>query len=99
MKNRPTEKKVTLEILAAMVNTGFTDVRADLKDIRTGIKGVRTDIANHDQRYDDLAETVNKLPTRDEMQQILERTYNLSVMKAEHDRMKKIIHEKLQVEV
>ena len=61
-------------------------LKSDFSAIRSDIKEVRTDIANHDQRYDELAESVNKLHD------------DLSVRK-ELDRVKEIIREKLHVEI
>jgi hypothetical protein len=61
-------------------------LKSDFSAIRSDIKEVRTDIANHDQRYDELAESVNRLHD------------DLSVRR-ELERVKEIIREKLHVEI
>lgn len=52
-----------------------------------------------EKRFDELGDRVNELPTRADMEQMLERTYNLSLLKTEHERIKVIIREHLHVEV
>ncbi len=52
-----------------------------------------------EDKVDKLTELVEKIPTRDDMQTMLERTYNLSVMKSDLERMKDILREKLNVEL
>ena len=83
--DQPQNKKTTLDDLAAMMERGFNEVRAD--------------IAAHDQKFDELSETVNTLPTTEEVQAMIDRTYSMAVLKAEHDRMKDIIRKKLGIEV
>ena len=64
----------------------ITDIRTEIKDIRTDIKGVRIDIANHDHRFDELAESINKIHE------------DLSIKK-DVDRIKVILREKLHAEI
>ncbi len=45
------------------------------------------------------SEELSKKPNRDEFPELLRQALDWITMKAEHDRMKKIIHEKLNVEV
>ena len=67
---------------------------------RMGEKFPTLDEYSHlEKRFDELGEHVNELPTRADMEQILERTYNLSLLKTEHERIKVIIREHLHVEV
>lgn len=61
------------------LNQGFKTVRADIKE-------VRTDIANHDHRYNDLAESVNKL--HDDL-----------AVKKDVERIKEFLREKLHAEI
>jgi hypothetical protein len=58
------------------------------------------DYAHLEDKVDKLAETVNglvetvsALPTKTDIENMLERMYNLSVLKAEHDRIKTVIRE------
>jgi hypothetical protein len=44
-------------------------------------------------------ELLKKLPTRDEFPELLKQTLEWVTLKTEHERMKKIIHEKLQVDI
>jgi len=52
-----------------------------------------------EEKADKIVEIVNQLPTRDEMERMLERTYGFSVWKAEHERMKKLLKERFNIEV
>ncbi len=67
---------------------------------------MRTDHANLEGKVDNQGEKLNKvltvvssLPTRSDLEEILERSSSYAVLKSEHDRMKKIISEKLNVEI
>jgi len=44
-------------------------------------------------------EMLKKIPTRDDFPRLLLETLEFATLKTEHDRMKKIIREKLQVDV
>ena len=46
-----------------------------------------------------VQEQVKQIPTRDELPALFEKSFEFATLKAEHERMKKIIREKLQVEV
>jgi hypothetical protein len=71
------------------------------KDIERlkGAFATAQDHVNLEDKVDKITELVEKLPTRDDIQVILERTYNLATMKAEHERIKLILKEKLHVEI
>src|SRR5216684_1774862 len=47
----------------------------------------------------DVKEQIKQIPTRDELPALFEKSFEFATLKAEHERMKKIIREKLQVEV
>ena len=47
----------------------------------------------------DVKEQLKQIPTRDELPALFEKSFEFATLKAEHERMKKIIREKLQVEV
>jgi hypothetical protein len=51
------------------------------------------------KKVEELDERVKGIPTRDEFPALLEKAFSFATLKAEHDRMKKIIREKLQVDV
>ena len=78
------------------------------KDIQKlkGAFATADDHSNLEKKVDDIAEKVNtiddklsQLPTRADMEQMLERSLTFAALKVEHDRMKQIIKEKLHVEV
>jgi predicted nucleic acid-binding Zn-ribbon protein len=59
-----------------------------------------------ERKFDEIAEKVNtiedklsQLPTRADMEVMLERSLTFATIKVEHDRMKQIIKDKLQVEI
>ena len=74
--------------------------------IKKEIKEIRQDIVNVEKKIDGIQETLHentemlkKIPTRDNFPRLLLETLEFATLKTEHDRMKKIIREKLQVEV
>ena len=78
------------------------------KDIKKMQKAFATadDHVNVEKKLDVITETINevkgelkKKPNRDEFPELLRQTLEWVTMKAEHDRMKKIIREKLNMEV
>ncbi len=67
---------------------------------------MRTDHANLEGKVDNQGEKLNKvltvvssLPSRSDLEEILERSSSYAVLKSEHDRMKKIISEQHHVEI
>ena len=75
--------------------------------LRTGLAGniaeVRTDLAQLEDRVEDVRETLSRVPSGPDMEATLEhafeKTYKLATLQVEHDRMKKVISEKLNVEI
>lgn len=57
-------------------------------------RAVASDLAFVEDRVDQILDIVKELPTRSEMQNMLDRTFNLTQMKEEHDYMKKIFRER-----
>lgn len=64
------------------------------------------DHVNLEKKMDRVSEVLNentellkKLPTREEFPELLKQTLEWVTLKTEHDRMKKIIHEHLHVDV
>ena len=69
------------------------------KGLKKDIKELRTDHANLEGKVDTLTELVKELPTRDEMTQMLDRAFGFSVLKSEHELIKKILRDRLKVEI
>jgi hypothetical protein len=84
---------------AEMVARGFQEAQGDRHAIKRAVSEVNADLSQLTATVDDLRERVAKVPTTPDMERLLEKTYNLATLKAEHDRMKKIIREKLHVDV
>jgi len=57
------------------------------------------DLVRVEKKIDGLIDRVNETPTREEFPELLKTALDFVTLKAEHERMKKIIHEKLGVEV
>jgi len=84
----------------------------DIKKLISAMKGTfatAEDHANLEEKVDIIAETTKELlkvsarlhqiPTKKELISAIQETYNLTKLKAEHEHIKTIIHEKLGVEV
>ncbi|OGF74174.1 hypothetical protein A2W48_01080 [Candidatus Giovannonibacteria bacterium RIFCSPHIGHO2_12_44_12] len=68
------------------------NVEKKLDNITDKLNGVSEDLNR-------VSEELSKKPSKDEFPELLRQTLDWVTMKAEHDRMKKILHEKLNVEV
>ena len=55
---------------------------------------IRDDIAKVGKQIETLAEYLNRVPTRDEFPQLLEKMFEFATLKSEHERIKKIIRER-----
>ena len=79
--------------------------KKDLKDALSGVAKAKdlnelaADVVRVEKKVDGLGEHMKNVPTRDEFPALLEKTFKFVVLKAEHDRIKKIIRDKLGVEV
>jgi hypothetical protein len=86
-------KKLT-EILAT---------KEDIKGLETHMNELARDVVRIEgdlkKEIGDLKEQVEQIPTREELPVLFEKSFEFATLKAEHDRMKKIIREKLQVDV
>lgn len=67
---------------------------------------IRKDIVSVEKKIDSVLETlgentalIKKIPTREEFPELLRQTLEWAILKTEHDRMKRIIKERLRVEV
>ena len=70
------------------------------------IKTVSDDLTHLTEKVDVVAENTNliidrldKIPTKTDLEEMLERSMSFATLKAEHDRMKDIIRKHLKVEV
>ena len=52
---------------------------------------IREDIAKIGTQIEALTDYVNRVPTGDEFPQLLERTFEFATLKAEHERIKKVL--------
>ena len=85
----------------------------DHTNLETKVDTLIDDHVKLETKVDKIAETTNETlkevrslsvrfiqtPTKDELFTAIQETYNLAKLQAEHDRMKKIMQEKLNVEV
>lgn len=61
-----------------------------------GLSGTVTGLS---KTVDQMKDRLDKVPTKDELMNMIERTYNLATIKVEHERIKHILRERLSVEV
>lgn len=77
--------------------------KEDVKGLATHMNELARDVIRIEgevkKEIGDVKEQVKQIPTRDELPALFERSFEFATLKAEHDRMKKIIREKLQVDV
>jgi len=66
--------------------------KADLNELRQ-------DLANLEHKVDEIAERLDHLPTKQDIQAMFTSVVDLVTLKAEHERMKQIIREKLHAEL
>lgn len=85
-------KEVTLEVLADKIDKGFNK-------IDKSIDFIHTDLVKHDSKFEELTESLNKKPDREEFPQLLDKIFEYTALKIEHDHIKKVIREKLGVEI
>ena len=76
----------------------LTHVLATKEDVQL----IRADISQHDEKFEKVAETINSVADR--VSRLMTREdaislFDMATLKVEHAHMKKIIHEKLHVEV
>ncbi|OGF68594.1 hypothetical protein A3H65_02405 [Candidatus Giovannonibacteria bacterium RIFCSPLOWO2_02_FULL_45_14] len=79
--------------------------KRDLKEALNGIAKAKDlndlagDVVRIEKKVDGLGERMKNVPTRDEFPALLEKTFEFVTLKAEHNRIKKIIRDKLGVEI
>ena len=71
------------------------------KDLEEALAGVAKagDLVNVEKKIDILQDAVNKKPDREEFPQLLDRVLEYTTLKIEHEHVKKVIREKLGVEI
>ena len=74
-------------------------IRKDIREVRGDVKELRKDHTTLEGKVDNLTELVKELPTRDEMTRLLDRAFVFSVLKSEHELIKKILRDRLKVEI
>ena len=84
---------------AEMVLRGFEEAKTDRAKLHGTVGEIYAEVNILTDRLDDMRELVAKVPNTHDMEAILEKTYKLNQMKTEFERIKRIIHEKLGVEV
>ncbi len=77
--------------------------KEDVKGLETHMNELARDVVRIEgelkKEIREVKEQVKQIPTRDEFPALLEKAFSFATLKAEHERMKKIIREKLQVDV
>jgi len=73
---------------------------------KISIKTVSDDLTYITEKVDVVAENTNlildrldKIPTKEDLEEMLERSMSFATLKAEHDRMKQIILEHFNIEI
>ena len=75
------------------------DVAGDVVRVEKDVEGLRDDVKELRGDVDGLVKDTGEVPKRDEFPELLKETLEWATLKAEHERIKKILHEKLGVEV
>ena len=77
--------------------------KEDVKGLETHMNELARDVVRIEgelkKEIADVKEKVKQIPTRDELPTLFEKSFEFATLKAEHERIKKVIREKLQVEV
>lgn len=105
-----TEKITTIEDLAAMIQrtvvadlvdikTDLTEIKADVSSVKTTLAEMRADHIQLEDKVDAITGILTNIPTKQDLEHMLDKTYHLAQLTAEHNHIKKIIQQKLGVEV
>ena len=76
----------------------FPELGNTIKKLRA-VFATADDHVNVEKKIDQIFEELNKKPNRDDFPALLEKTFEFATLKAEHDRIKRLLHEKLGLEV
>jgi hypothetical protein len=99
MPKEPTDKKITLENLAQMIQRGFSDVGDNFSKVHRALGELGTDHTQLEDKVDAISGVLENIPTKIDLEHFLEKTYNLNKLVSEHDKMKKFLKERFHVEV
>lgn len=78
---------------------GFKEVRQDIKEVRQDIKEVRHDLVSVEKKVDGILDYLRDVPTRDEFPELLRKTFEFATLKSEHELIKRILRDRLKVEI
>ena len=91
---------------AIMMNNAFTNVQKQITAVDEKVGGVQrtvaevsTDLIQLTTNIENVRILVANVPTKHDLEHWLEKTYNFSKLQVEHERIIKIIQDKLGVEV
>ncbi len=91
------------EVLASKEDVKGLATKGQITGLETHMNELARDVVRIEgelkKEIGDVKEQVKQIPTRDELPALFEKSFEFATLKAEHERMKKIIREKLQVEV
>ena len=90
---------VNLEDKVDKLTEGQVNLEVKVDHIERKVTTLEVKVDTVERKVDRLTEVVEKLPTKDEIQQMLEQTFGLTKLKEEHDRMKKIFREKFNINI
>jgi len=84
-----------------MVNLTKTDLKEALKGVAKAkdLEDLAGDVVRVEGKVDGLVRDMKERPTRGDFPELLKTALDFVTLKAEHDRIKKIIREELNVEV
>ena len=91
-------KKEDLKSLATKEELKGLATKEDLKELARQ-KEVNVEFVAIGKKLEGLTEAVNKKPDREEFPQLLDRVLEYTALRLEHEHIKKIIREKLGVEI
>jgi septal ring factor EnvC (AmiA/AmiB activator) len=82
-----------------IVQKQTTVVEEKMSATQRSVAEVAADLSHLTANVEDLRELVVNVPTKHDLEHWLEKTYNFTKLQAEHDQIKKILKEKLHVDV
>jgi hypothetical protein len=84
---------------AEMVKNGFDEAQADRTVIKKTLAEMRGDAIQLEEKVDAISGVLGNIPTKIDLEHLLEKTYNLQKLVKEHDKMKRFLKEQFNVEV
>lgn len=77
----------------------ISGIKGDISFVKGTIAEMRADHLQLEDKVDAITGILANVATKQDLEHMLEKTYHLAQITAEHNRMKKIIQDKLGVEV